>query len=251
MKTNYQRILLMTAVALLAAGTPLRASESDERIESSARESYVFKTYLKDDAIKTQSKDGVVTLSGTVNHESHRKLAVETAAHLPGVKGVDNQLALNGPNPAVNSDEFLSIDVMLALWFNRHLGDRKPQVEVKDGVVLLRGEVKNESQLARTSEYVRDVQGIKGVRNEMTVAKDTGKPAQTRQEKIDDASVTAQVMLALLTHRSTSALKPSVATKDGIVTLGGKIQNGTEKELATTLVSDIHGVRGVINNMAQ
>ena len=83
----------------------------------------------------------------------------------------------------------------------------------------------------------------------MTVARITGQPAQTRQERIDDASVTAQVMMALLTHRSTSALKTSVATKDGIVTLGGKAQNAAEKDLATKLVSDIYGVRGVINQM--
>ena len=62
--------------------------------------------------------------------------------------------------------------------------------------------------------------------------------------------MTAQVMMALLTHRSTSALKTSVATKDGIVTLGGEAQNLAQKDLVTKLVSDIYGVRGVTNNMA-
>ena len=71
------------------------------------------------------------------------------------------------------------------------------------------------------------------------------------QEMIDDASITAQVKMALLFHRSTSALKTSVATKEGIVTVSGKAANAAEKDLVTKLVSDIHGVNSVVNNMTQ
>ena len=66
-----QTLILVAASALLLAGAPLRASETDDRIESSAKKSYVFKTYLKDDSIKTESKNGAVTLTGTVAEESH------------------------------------------------------------------------------------------------------------------------------------------------------------------------------------
>jgi osmotically-inducible protein OsmY len=75
---------------------PVLASKTDDRIESSAKKSYVFKTYLKDDDIKIQSKDGVVTLTGTVSEEAHRSLAQETVANLPGVKSVDNRLEVKG-----------------------------------------------------------------------------------------------------------------------------------------------------------
>ena len=78
---------------MLITSTPLRAADTDSRIESSAAKSYVFKTYLKDDSIKTDSKDGVVTLTGTVADASHKSLAEDTVASLPGVKSVDNQLA--------------------------------------------------------------------------------------------------------------------------------------------------------------
>ena len=72
---------------------------------------------------------------------------------------------------------------------------------------------------------------------------------RTMGEKIDDASITAQAKMALLFHRSTSALKTSVTTKDGIVTLSGKAANSAEKGLVTKLVSDIHGVNRVVNDM--
>ena len=74
----------MAAVALLALSVPAYASEMDSRIESSAKQSYVFKTYLQGDDIKIQSRDSAVTLTGTVSEESHKSLAQETVADLPG-----------------------------------------------------------------------------------------------------------------------------------------------------------------------
>ena len=91
-KTTYSAVLMMAVVALLVTSMPVYASKMDDRIESSAKKSYVFKTYLKGDDIKIQSKDGVVTLTGTVSEESHKSLAQETVAGLPGVKSVDNRL---------------------------------------------------------------------------------------------------------------------------------------------------------------
>ena len=68
-------------------------------------------------------------------------------------------------------------------------------------------------------------------------------------EKIDDASITAQVKMTLLYHRSTSALNTTVTTKKGVVTLGGKAKNAAEKDLATKLVNDVNGVKSVNNRM--
>ena len=69
------------------------------------------------------------------------------------------------------------------------------------------------------------------------------------KEKIDDASITAQVKMTLLFNRSTSALKTKVETHDGVVTLTGTAKNTAEKDLATKLASDINGVENVVNNM--
>ena len=100
---------------------------------SSAKDSYVYKTYLKDDAIKTMSNDGVVTLTGTVSEDSHKSLAQNTVENLPGVKSVDNQLTINGQQPAENSDGWLSMKVKGALLFNRNVSAVNTEVYVTDG----------------------------------------------------------------------------------------------------------------------
>ena len=100
-----------------------------------------------------------------------------------------------------------------------------------------------------TTEYAKDVGGAKEVKNDMTVEK-AGKTAVEKVgEFIDDASITSQVKLALLFHRSTSAVKTNVATKNGIVTVKGVAKNGAEKDLVGKLIEDIKGVKSVKNEM--
>jgi len=250
MKAIYRVALMVAAVALLAIiSMPVYASKTDDRIESSAKKSYVFKTYLKGDDIKIQSKDGVVTLTGTVAEESHKSLAQETVADLPGVKSVDNRLEVKGERPAENSDTWVYMKVKTALLFHRNVSGFETEINVKDGIVTLRGEATSLAQKDLTTEYAKDVEGVKEVKNEMTVAKTSVKPDKTVGEKVDDASITAQVKMTLLYHRSTSALNTKVKTKDGVVTLGGKAKNAAEKDLATKFANDVKGVKSVNNHM--
>jgi osmotically-inducible protein OsmY len=94
------------------------------------------------------------------------------------------------------------------------------------------------------------VNGVIDVSNEMSVSNSGDSSLPTAIiESIDDASITAQVNMALLFHRSTSFLYTTVTTKHGVVTVGGKARNAAETDLVTKLVSDIHGVKGVNNRM--
>jgi osmotically-inducible protein OsmY len=122
-------------------------------------------------------------------------------------------------------------------------------VYVKDGIVTLQGEASSVAQKELTTEYAKDIDNVKEVNNEMTIAKTPAAPDATIGDKIDDASITAQVKSSLLSHRSTSAMHTGVTTTDGVVTLSGIAKNDAEKSLVTKLTSDINGVTSVINNM--
>jgi osmotically-inducible protein OsmY len=248
MKAMYRVALMVAAVVLLAISVPVHATKMDDSIESSAKKSYVFKTYLKGDDIKIESKDGVVTLTGSVSEESHKSLAQETVADLPGVKSVDNRLEVKGENPAEKSDGWITTKLKTTLLFHRSVS-AMTEVDTKDGIVTLKGEADNQAQKDLTTEYAKDVDGVKDVKNEMTMSKTVKKTHETAGEKIDDSSITAQVKMTLLSHRSTSALNTKVKTKDGVVTLGGKAKNAAEKELATKFVNDVKGVKSVNNQM--
>jgi osmotically-inducible protein OsmY len=239
---------MVAAVALLVLSVPVHASKMDSRIELSAKQSYVFKTYLQGDDIKIQSRDGAVTLTGIVAAEFHKSLAQETVAGLPGVESVDNRLEVKGAPPTANSDAWLRDKVKVTLLLHRSVSAGTTEVDVKDGIVTLRGDAASQAQKELTTEYAKDVEGVKGVNNEMTVT-NTLKKNKTVGEKIDDASITAQVKMTLLYHRSTSAINTKVETNSGVVTLYGKASNVAELDLATKLANDVNGVKGVKNRM--
>jgi hyperosmotically inducible periplasmic protein len=249
MKTMYRLVVMMVAAAaLLITSVPVSASQMDDRIELTAKKSYVFKTILQGDDIKIESRDGAVTLTGIVADDFNKSLAQETVAGLPGVKSVDNRLAIKGTPPTANSDAWLRDKVKVTLLFHRSVSGGTTEVDVKDGIVTLRGEATSQAQKDLTTEYAKDVEGVKDVKNEMTVSSSTTK-TRTVGEKIDDASITAQVKLTLLFHRSTSAINTKVETKRGVVTLYGKAGNAAEKDLATKFANDVNGVKNVKNRM--
>ncbi|MCG3149536.1 MAG: hypothetical protein PCFJNLEI_02999 [Verrucomicrobiae bacterium] len=241
-------ILLAVTAALILAAAIAQAASTDERIEKAARDSYVFKAILKDDHIKVAARDGTVTLTGTVAENANRSMAEDTVAALPGVTRVDNQLVIKEPRPFMQADEIISAKLKGTLLFHRSVSAANTKVFVKDGTVTLRGEAASTAEKDLATAYAKDIDGVKKVVNEMTISERPA-PKQTLGEKIDDASITAQVKAVLLTYRSTSAISTKVETKDGIVTLTGKAKNTAEKDLVTKLVTDINGVKEVENKM--
>lgn len=248
MNTRKPLSVMLAAAALLAFSAPVIAANMDNRIAASAKDSYVFKTYLRGDDIKIQSRDGAVTLTGVVQEESHKSLAQETVNGLPGVKSVDNRLSVKGDLPSKNSDAWLTTKVKSTLLYHRSVSGASTKVDVKNGIVTLRGEAASQAQKDLTAEYAKDIEGVKNVNNELVVTKNmTSK--RSAGEKIDDASITAQVKMTLLYHRSTSALNTKVETKNGVVTLHGKAKNAAEMDLAAKFANDVNGVKSVVNRM--
>ena len=243
------KIILQAAAAAvsLALCAPGGAAETDSAIESSARQSYVFQVYLKGDDIKVESNNGAVVLTGVVAKSFHQSLAQETVVGLPGVRSVANRLRVKESPPAANSDAWLLDRVTAALMFHRSMADGNARVEIKDGTAILRGQAASQRQKDLAAGYVKDVEGVKEVRNQLTVPAVPKKPSPVTYARIDDASITAQIRMTLRYHRSASAPAISVSTDKGAVTLGGKVGTAAEKALAGRLVEDIRGVKSVKN----
>lgn len=248
LKVMWFSALVAAIAALSLTSVSIRASDIDDRIETSAKASYNFQTYLKGDDIEVDSDEGIVTLSGTVARDWHRSMAQETVMDLPGVKAVDNKLEIKG-EPSPNSDLWVGDKVKTTLLFHKSVSALRTEVDVKDGIVTLRGVASSSAERDLATEYAKDVDGVKGVDNQMTISPSPEKPDRTLGEKMDDASITAQVKSALLFHKSTSAVKTEVKTMDGVVTVRGVADNAAEKHLVTKLAQDVNGVIGVKNEM--
>jgi osmotically-inducible protein OsmY len=234
----------LTALLLLVASplALLASSATDNKIEEAAKASYNYRTVLEDN-VKVKAKDGIVTLTGTVQDKDDRALAVDTVENLPGVVGVNNEIKVESKYPE-KSDAWMAFKIRSRLLVKGNVSATSTKVVVNDGHAVLTGTADNVAQKDLTGIYAAEIDGVKTVKNEIVI---TDKP--TMGEKIDDASITSQVKYALLTHKATSALKTKVVTADGIVLITGEAASDAEKSLVTKLAKDVRGVNSVTNKM--
>jgi hyperosmotically inducible periplasmic protein len=247
MNSTRQLICRILAATCLVAPAVRADPGQDARIEAAVRNTYNFRVHLKGDGIQVAARGGRVTLAGTVPNELHRTLAEETVAGLPGVKGVDNQLAIQPGAPSGTSDAWLALKVRTALLYHREVSSADTRVDVADGVVTLSGQASSQARKELAGEIAGNLEGVREVRNGLKVVAGPGR--RTLGERIDDASVTAQVKAVLLGHRGTHLLATRVRTERGVVHLAGKAGSPAERELVSRLVAGVKGVRRVDNRM--
>jgi len=243
MKTNNLSVL----IALIAAPIAVFASSStDSKIEDAAKASYNFRTVLEDH-VTVKANDGVVTLTGIVQDKDQKDLAADTVENLPGVTSVKNEITLKPVYPEY-SDAWMAFKIRSRLLVKANVSASNTTVAVQDGVVTLTGTADNMAQKELTAAYAQDIDHVKSVKNDLVVK---AQPAtgETIGEKIDDASITTQVKYALLSHKSTSALKTKVTTNDGVIVITGEAGSDAEKSLVTKLAEDVRGAKSVSNNM--
>jgi osmotically-inducible protein OsmY len=242
MKNKYLSALLIIATSPLVL---LASSATDNKIEEAAKASYNYRTVLEDN-VKVKAKDGIVTLTGTVRDNDDKNLAADTVENLPGVLGVKNEIVVKSAYPE-KSDGWMALKIRSRLLVKGNVSATSTKVDVKDGHVTLTGTADNLAQKELTTAYAKDIDGVKTVQNDIVVSE---KPASRDMgDKMDDASITSQVKYALMTHKSTSALKTKVTTVDGVVRVTGDAKTDAEKSLVTKLAQDVRGTKSVTNDM--
>ncbi len=238
---------LPTLLVLLATPLALFASaKTDRQIEAAAKSSYNYRTVLEGD-VSVHARDGVVTLTGTVQDRSDKDLAADTVENLPGVTSVKNDIVVHSKYPE-HSDAWIAVKVRSQLLVKANVSAATTKVSVMDGVVTLGGTAVNSAQKELTAIYAGEIDGVKSVTNDLVINSAPEK-GETIGETIDDASITTQVKYALLTHKATSALKTKVTTTDGVIVITGEATSDAEKSLVTKLAQDVRGVKSVGNSM--
>ena len=247
---------LSVLIAFLAGPIALLASsDTDHKIEDSAKASYNYRTVL-DGHVKVKVKDGVVTLTGKVQDEDDKALAADTVENLPGVMSVDNRIKVEPMYPE-HSDAWMAFKIRARLLVKGNVSATSTKVAVVDGNVTLTGTADNAAQKELTAVYAKDIDGVKNVQNDIVINEkaagqmvDNGSMGNNSMgDSIDDASITSQVKYELLSHKATSAIKTKVTTTDGVVHISGDAASDAEKSLVTKLAGDVRGTRSVTNDM--
>ena len=256
MKTSLLTALLTSGLLLLPVAA-IASTSMDHDLQKAIKESYTYRTTL-DNHVKVDVDNGVATLTGKVRTDGESRIAEDTASAFNGVNQVVNKIKVSN-DMKEGSDEWIAMKIRSRLLVKANVSFTSTKVDVRNGVVYLTGTADNIAQKQLTEEYVKDIDGVRSVTNDIQVVdKDSAhvvanssydKDHNSMGEKIDDSSITAQVKYELFSHRSTSALKTKVNTNNGNVVISGDASNDAEKDLVTKLAKSVRGVESVDNNM--
>jgi osmotically-inducible protein OsmY len=125
---------------------------------------------LRNDDVAVGVRDGVVTLAGYVDSYADKWRAERVVSKVKGVKAVVNELEVRLPSSSQRTDPEIARAAVNALQWNILVPHDRIQVVVEDGWVTLRGEVDWYYQKEEAERTVRNITGIKGVSNLITVA---------------------------------------------------------------------------------
>lgn len=258
----------MKIVGALAMGAlPLFTSEFvfadakqdvvEARQETQIWTTYALNPYLRASDLKVSVHDGKATLNGKVEDDVSKELAKEIALGVGGIKSVDNQIVVAEDYQANNDrgyretvdDVSISAAVRSRLVWSKYsyLGAK---VDTKDGRVTLSGTVNNEDAKVLAASLARNTRGVRSVDNQLKIdGKSTGdsvkSTARDTEKAVADAWITTKVKSNFLYSSNVSGGDIKVDTKNGKVTLSGKVSSGAERALAIELAKNVRGVKDV------
>lgn len=148
-----------TVLVLLLGVMLFSCKPSDEKLQTAVQTALT----AAGSNVTSSVKDGVVTLSGTVDSEA-AKIAAETAAkEVKDIKSVSNNIEVKAPQAPVviNNDEVLNATITSAIGAAGFTGIT---VTVKDGEVTLNGDVKK-ANLAKIMQIANEAKPAKVINN--------------------------------------------------------------------------------------
>lgn len=149
----------------VAAAWPGFAQERGGRYDQQIR-SNVARVLLSDIDYKDVSaevEDSIVTLSGSVVVDSTRRNLAGQVRHIPHVARVENQVVLSPPAPP---DNILYSRVMSRL---QGAGYEDVTVQVREGTVILKGNVRTQRDWNWAKEIVILTPGVKEVEARLAI----------------------------------------------------------------------------------
>lgn len=152
------------------------------------------------------------------------------------------------------SDTWLQAKLVTTYALNRHLSLWDFDVDVRDQVAYLTGEVASSVDKSLAEEVADSIEGIKEVDNKIVVNEALKKTTSTTKDRsfaqqIEDLTTTASIKSKLLVNPDTDGLQVSVSTMNGTVTLEGTADSETEKDLIGQIAQNTDDVKEVVNKL--
>jgi osmotically-inducible protein OsmY len=189
------------------------------------------------DAIGVAVKDGAVTLTGQVPTYAEKLAAARAAERVYGVKAVANDLKVKLTG-APRDDSDIARAIAHVLEWNTQIPEGRVHARVQDGWVTLDGEVDHDFQRREVERMVRNIRGVIGVTNAITV-----RPPTSPQ------SVEAMIEEAFKREAEVDARHIRVEVTDHTAKLYGHVHSMKEATAAEAAAASAPGIARVENHL--
>jgi osmotically-inducible protein OsmY len=183
--------------------------------------------------------NGVVTLRGDVASYAAKSTAERVVLGIYGVKAVANDLNVRLAGEHRRTDSDIAQAAVAALQWNTVVPADRVAVAVSDGWVTLKGNVDWQYQKDAAARAVRDLTGVCGVNNDITV-----------QPHVRVADVQDKIEAAFKRSAEIDARRINVTAADGKVILTGNVRSWAERQEAERAAWAAPGVTQVDDQLS-
>lgn len=213
--------------------------KNNAELQKDVQDAIKWEPLLNAAEIGVTVKDGVVTLTGTVDSYSKKTEAEDAAKNVAGVTAVVEKIEIKyNTGWGKKDDNEIAVEVVNALKWNWRIPSADVKVKVEDGWVTLTGELQWNYQKEAAKDAVKNLLGVMGVANNITIKSGT----QDQIEKRDIES-------ALRRNCSIRDENITVRTSNHKATLTGTVDSWYQKNEAARMAWNAPGVWTVDNEL--
>jgi osmotically-inducible protein OsmY len=212
--------------------------KNNAELQKDVQDAIKWEPLLNAAEIGVTVKEGVVTLTGTVDSYAKKSQAEEATKNVTGVKAVVEKIEIKFGNYGKKDSTEIANEILEALKWNWEVPKDKVKVRVEDGWVTLDGELQWNSQKEAAKKAIGSLVGIKGITDNIKVKSET-----YNQIEKDD------IERALLRNWSIDEKSIHVKIAGSKVTLTGIVNSLYQREEAERIAWNAPGVWNVENKL--
>lgn len=213
--------------------------KSNAQLQSDVEEELKYEPRVDASDIGVTAGSGVVSLTGSLPSYAEKFAAVEAAQRVSGVRAVADEIEVDLPSEHIRDDQDIAKAVANALQWDVQVPTDLIKVEVEKGWITLRGEVNFRFQQTAAYNAVRNLTGVKGVSNLITI----------KQPEVSATEVRSNIEEALQRAAELDATGIQVEVSGRKVTLRGNVHSWAERGRAEWAAWSAPGVSNVEDDL--